>query len=178
MDSAKWSFFIWPPSQQNPGLETFIFDWSQKHLFFEKQMGVFFSPTPKPSKSWTWGFNFTLEKAKFAGFQYKFPPHGQVLMLISTCISVADHYTSYRRCLMTWTSPQKIFRYLRPKGTNLEILRCRNFGVPLDAHTLFFFANPLYTCCTPKKILLACWKVKVQYPVIHGFGGRTKKNFL
>ena len=30
---------------------------------------------------------------------------------------------------------QKNFKCMWPKGTNLEILTCRNFGVPLGAHT-------------------------------------------
>ncbi len=46
---------------------------------------------------------------------------------------------------------QKKLKYVGPKGTNLEILTFRNFGVPLGAHTLFFVRKPALPMLLPKK---------------------------
>ncbi len=37
---------------------------------------------------------------------------------------------------------QKILEYVRPKGTNLEFLTCRNFGVPVGADTFYCLSRP------------------------------------
>ncbi len=49
---------------------------------------------------------------------------------------------------------QKIFKYVRPKGTNFGIFTCRNFGVPLGAHTLYVLRKPALPMMFPKKHLV------------------------
>ena len=92
------------------------------------------------------------------------------------CVPVVrTYFLVIQHTIMVSKVSQKNFEVCaikRHKPLNFDV---QKFRCAFGCTYLIFFANPLYPCCSPKKILLTCWKVKVPYPVIHGFGGRTKK---
>ncbi len=49
---------------------------------------------------------------------------------------------------------QNLFKYVQPKGTILEMFTCRNFGVPLGAHTLYVLRKPALLMMFPKTNLV------------------------
>ncbi len=93
---------------------------------------------------------------------------------VFNCVpAIHTYFLVFHETTMVSKVSQKNFKYVRPKGTNIEILSAE-ISVCLWMHIPYIFCpNPLYPCCFPKKILLASRRL-TSYPGFVGFGGRIK----